>query len=880
MRLSWTSFCWCHTFFERIERCVHPIWYRTGMPRYLHPKELATLLAIPLSVQFQGPPRSMLALLGLVASPMQSVWVFAHIIKAASSAFPDLKFLDPEMVLCRYKKELLRQVHEDFPFASPPKILSLSLFHRDGPAIQLMSKATNTVANLIQAESISLDWAERVSICKGSTTSPALGSMMLTDDDAIYVEHKHKRQCLEKPHGLLMVVLNHREQSMVSFIQPGTFLFQVLWEHSLDTNILLTDVRGKIFGPDYKIWGSMVFDVLHQDRFPTILAPLRVQQCAAPVDRHDQAGGSSVGLDDNAVWQAMLDLQDSFPCHLISPGDAMKAVSSLDFSGIPLLDFEDGADLFVIFASQSHWGLLQGHLTGHGLKWTYFDGLAHPLRQEAFILARHLSGHFGFGFVAPELMTIIPQDGDTTCGTIAIAHMALGEPSPLRWLIDCMDFFAAATRRHPGLLPMALGVMILKPPWPLFWRQKGSPQKMLLAELKQPLPSLVKLRCNRPFVRPILGRHLKPWPPNQAMDFNLSRRQNFKLSSTRKLPQNMVPSPARRRQRNPTRGKDNLNGRLIQSSSRLTHNTLRTSMVTTSPKLTLTWAGHLLCGWGNAIPVGTQEHQCWSLGTADHGRDPGTGKGQCHDLYSSVPRHFCSHRWSFAHSRMPVATWRYGDQENPTEGCHWFDGHDWDFCGQGPNIPGRTYCRMGTHCCFPHQMSGPDGSDPQTLCWHQMQSQMWTFSRLGGGWTWQCYPWSMGPPIPDHGRETMPSGSCRDLHGLSSIGWRSPRSTDAGSGWWSVHGTTFLMFQSIRWGLCSHLVTRDGTWWGNPQTQIVFVWFEPCAHEATIWDPCCLRAWSSDTQSTQTRWCVSESFGLSHLSTSSTASWHSTCPGQ
>ena len=412
---------------------------RSGKPRYLHPTEVATLLAVPLSMDFTEVPRASLALLGLAASPLQSLWVFAHLVRAASVAIPGLRPLDPISVLDKFKSEILRQVRQDFPFASPPKLQSLSIFHRDGPAIQLMSPAASTVSQLLQAESISLDWGQSAKLFRGNESFPLAGPILLSEEDSLYVERSSKRQCLDRPTGLLMVALNLGSEAFVSFLKPGAFLFQVLWEHSLSTDVLMTDRSGRIYGPDFKIWSSQTFDILDALRFPTIVRPLLVRPAGSVIGFSQQAGGSPGGLDDQAVWKAMQELRDSVPCWLVSPLQAWSILGQLDTSSLDFMDLHESPHLFVIFANKGHWGLLYGHLEDDELHWLYLDGLPHSLQTEAFLLAQHLSLHLGFGFVPVRLKTWICQTSPVTCGTIAIAHMVLALGLPGKFTDEAID---------------------------------------------------------------------------------------------------------------------------------------------------------------------------------------------------------------------------------------------------------------------------------------------------------------------------------------------------------------------------------------------------------------------------------------------------------
>lgn len=52
---------------------------RTGQPRFLHPREAGLLLGLPDSIKYVHSARTSLALLGLIASPLQVIWLFGHL---------------------------------------------------------------------------------------------------------------------------------------------------------------------------------------------------------------------------------------------------------------------------------------------------------------------------------------------------------------------------------------------------------------------------------------------------------------------------------------------------------------------------------------------------------------------------------------------------------------------------------------------------------------------------------------------------------------------------------------------------------------------------------------------------------------------------------
>lgn len=100
---------------------------RWNQPRFLHPKELALLLTLPLSFNSPLPVRATLAMLGLVAAPLQMLWVWTHLLQGAYRTGILSVDIDPLSILDQYKSELRRQVAEGFPFASGVEPVAFTL---------------------------------------------------------------------------------------------------------------------------------------------------------------------------------------------------------------------------------------------------------------------------------------------------------------------------------------------------------------------------------------------------------------------------------------------------------------------------------------------------------------------------------------------------------------------------------------------------------------------------------------------------------------------------------------------------------------------------------------------------------------------------------
>ena len=396
---------------------------RTSMPRFLHPMEAGLLLGLPLTVKHLRPPRSALCLLGQVASPLQSLWVYTQVLNAASTFVSGLSSINETQVLHRYKLMIKKQIRELFPFDATLQPTTVTLFHQEGVPVQIMSHGAATIANLAQAENMSLDWGKKLHF-KSPQGIHKLPTDLIPHEHELVVEVNNIKQSLEKPSGSHMVVINIGEACAVSLITPGSFLFQVLWEHDLPTDHLYVDTAGHIYGPEYKFWNSMTLDVLHMRRFPTLHMDFRPQALNA-LRRNGQGGGCNSGLDEQAIWTTMREIQDQLDCILVHPRFAAAVLqgkgTTLQLIGKPA----PTKDLFLAFLADGHWGLLQGTNAGDAISWTYWDGLRHGLLPQALDLARAISGLLRMDFRGVKCGQVVCQMDDISCGTVAICHMLL-----------------------------------------------------------------------------------------------------------------------------------------------------------------------------------------------------------------------------------------------------------------------------------------------------------------------------------------------------------------------------------------------------------------------------------------------------------------------
>lgn len=156
---------------------------------------------MPDSVIYNQSPRASLSLLGLVASPIEMVRMYAHLRNNFAKAH-DLQVLPSPLEWLRsYQFELLRQTQALFHHATIPK--SIQLRDPNGFDLLIPSPTACTVGKLLQAQRICLGWDEAGGIAQDGQMLPlntlltAMGGpYQLSSSTALLVT------LIERPHPL------------------------------------------------------------------------------------------------------------------------------------------------------------------------------------------------------------------------------------------------------------------------------------------------------------------------------------------------------------------------------------------------------------------------------------------------------------------------------------------------------------------------------------------------------------------------------------------------------------------------------------------------------------------------------------------------------
>lgn len=387
-----------------------------GNPRYLHPREVAHLLGLPQSVEFPHAARASLALLGLVASPLQMLWVYAHL-RVAHARANDLDPLPSPLEWLRaYQFEVLRQADPVFNCREMPQHI-IELQDEQGSVLAIISPLACTVSQLLQAQRIILDWNESGGLDAQGVHLP-LNTVLDSATGPFTISTAPGKTDRPRPAGLIALAILHHGEWLMEWVPAGDFVFQVLRKLGILWVNFLVDDAGKIYGADYRVWRSMKLTTLAPLAWPPSL-DLTAAHCLAP----------SCGLTDKQVWWALqafcsaLGELGSPPPLTLHPGMLSRLLTGATPPGdLGARFLESDGTVICIFAADGHWALLWGQLLHEHLHWYYCDGIQGRLLTEAQQLAKILSVELSLDWTFSSF-SLHTQDDPFSCGSVALLHV-------------------------------------------------------------------------------------------------------------------------------------------------------------------------------------------------------------------------------------------------------------------------------------------------------------------------------------------------------------------------------------------------------------------------------------------------------------------------
>ena len=397
----------------------------TNLPRFLHPLEAAILMTIPPNMNFEPPVRDALCLIGNAAPPLQCLWVMSHLQMGAARHIPHLGFIKPDKVIDTYKKELCRQAAVHFPdHRPPPQWLELDGEHQT--KLRIWCQGSSTVAHLLEAEHITLEWGHSQVLREGELLLPPELELSQASSCSLSLEQRPKRQCLSKPIGNLIIAIVHHEQLLMEMVEAGTFLFVVLRKLQIDDVLWVVDETGALYSADYRIWESHRFFTLGGDTFPALKLGNHMEKKANGT--LDAGKGLSVALIAYASKSLCQQVE--------SPLDKFLLLAPLWFDSHTQIDTHLGphwlkknwdmsnGKIILPVAIEQHWILLCAEQHYGELHWHCFDGLNRGVHRLAAKLVRYISRCLQLKPMIKCRQEVHQEDEDT-CGTILLAHLCL-----------------------------------------------------------------------------------------------------------------------------------------------------------------------------------------------------------------------------------------------------------------------------------------------------------------------------------------------------------------------------------------------------------------------------------------------------------------------
>ena len=404
-----------------------------GAARHLHHRELAALLAVPDRVSYEFGPRTNNCLLGLVASPMQMIWIYSSLIDNCADRVANVQRVDPQEAVDAYKHELMRQLRENFPFAKEG-IQKISLKSDKGYTLHIVAPQFTTSSQLLKAERIVLAWGqgqrvfdERKQVLPDDTHLQSGGPYLLENYD--------RKQPREQPTGILAISICHEGRLMMGFAQPGDFIFQVLRELDILFVNFLVDGSGRLFGADHRLWRSLQLTTLASPRLGTPIAlcdrpPRGCQSGTTDIEGLSVAQVSFCVRSFLAQFGACLKNQIFMVAHETAEnilrsnsGECLLRDQAFESPG-------EGELIVCIVAISGHWICLGGIVEWGVIHWTLLDGFRHSRLLDGLRLSKAITSGFGLEMGHFHSSSWIDQAHPWTCGTVALVHccMYVGMP--------------------------------------------------------------------------------------------------------------------------------------------------------------------------------------------------------------------------------------------------------------------------------------------------------------------------------------------------------------------------------------------------------------------------------------------------------------------
>lgn len=386
-----------------------------GQPRFMHPREVAFLLSFPAGFPIMKSLRATLSMLGQSAAPLQSLWICLHLkqILRQDVTRPFMDFIEDLQNQLRFSKYHL------WPLPSLHADRIITMDTSDDIPLTFKCAGMKPVTDLLNAESINLDWGQFVFVLDGCVRVPHAA---LLRDTGFYGPYRlvrtMKHQITDMLPATIVLALEGGDMDFLQtiFMPSGGFLFEALQKGGVAQCAKVTTTDGSLLRLDARLRNSQTLVLFNFQLVGFGIAPW------------------TLGLHMDFVQMAVEQL------HILAGSPAHVYIHGVVWNGSTWVLRFAGHGLFAphtmdkhIFCClwEHHWTLCVVSLTdatcveGH-FRLDFLDGFRHrQVPSWIWHLAEQLEDWWFIECTELHIKENLRQCQPHTCGTIMLGHLAL-----------------------------------------------------------------------------------------------------------------------------------------------------------------------------------------------------------------------------------------------------------------------------------------------------------------------------------------------------------------------------------------------------------------------------------------------------------------------
>ena len=398
--------------------------------RFLHPREVALLNGLPSEHPLPASPRAALCLIGQLSSPMQAVWIFAHV-RVWASEHSAVSSVEPMEVLGRFQAELLASRQDFWLTPSMQKGGSIAI-KGEVCSTELVAPGPIRASDLVAAARASLAPGFFLRVLEGDRVLRPPAYLHPQPDSPTYtVQVCAKRARCDTDTAPVQAVsfepfgASPPSQALQCLATPrGSSPASVAaFPSSPEPRPSPEPTQ---LDPVQALASPLSVASSYMAPTPTVPASAEFAECpAAPLQD---------GCTDVTVWcglSAAIAAYAPQSASLLPPRVASALLHILHTDGFlpPALAsvalLREGQTMLVPFVAQAHWTLLAIQVTDGAAKATVLDGIPGRNIESAKLLAGALSFLSGRSLSHVREITMWHQRDAASCGAALLAHALL-----------------------------------------------------------------------------------------------------------------------------------------------------------------------------------------------------------------------------------------------------------------------------------------------------------------------------------------------------------------------------------------------------------------------------------------------------------------------